>query len=353
MRTFALDPATATIARLITITRRDGTILRLTPWPRAIHIGDEVWLPATGLKTFNIGERSNGEPASTQLQLSASSGGIVTEIDIEDELYVGADVEIFLTDADNPAAKDFEFFGRIGSWSFPAHDVCTFNLKNPLAFPRHNLVPAFSVMCRFALGDQFCGVPIMRPEVTRSTAYALGESVRHLTGAAPAGYGNVYFETTTAGTTAATAPSYNYSVGATTTDGSAVFTARNAYERACEIAAVVNQHNMTLTASPDPRAVDNWYAPGKIQFASGRFKGRTYKIGGWRASDLQLTTYLPAGLCVQPGDTALIWKDCNKTIAQCEAPFDNVRRFGGFPYYEGAKAVALEQEPSNPRADTV
>jgi hypothetical protein len=343
VRAFALDPATATIARLITIARRDGTILRVTTWPRAIHIGGETWLPAPGLKTFDIGERSNGEPASTQLQLSVGSSGIVARLDVEDELYDGADVEIFLTDADSPAAKDFEFFGRIGSWSSPAHDVVTFNLKNPFAFPRHNLVPVFSVMCRFALGDQFCGVPIMRPEVKRSTAYALGESVRHLTGAAPAGYGNVYFETTTAGTTAATAPSYNYSVGATTMDGSAVFTARNAYERACEVAVVVDPHTLTLTSSPDPRAVDNWYAPGKIQFASGRLTNRIYKIGGWSASDLQLTTYLPAGLCAAPGDTALIWKDCDKTIAQCETPFDNVRRFGGFPYYEGAKAVALEQ----------
>jgi hypothetical protein len=343
MRTLALDPATATIARLITITRRDDTVIRLTTWPSAIHIGSETWLPAPGLKTFDIGERSNGEPASTQLQLSAGSDGVVTEVDVENESYIGADVEIFLTDADSPTAKDFEFFGRIGSWSFPAHDVVTFKLSNPFAFPRHNLVPTFSVMCRFALGDQFCGVPIMRPQVERSTAYALGTSVRHLTGAAPAGYGNVYFETTTAGTTASSAPSYNYSVGATTTDGTAVFTARNAYERACTIAAVPDPHNMTLTASPDPRAVDDWYAPGKIQFASGVLKGRTYKIGGWRASDRQLRTYLPAGNSVQPGDTALIWKDCNKTIAQCEAPFDNVRRFGGFPYYEGAKAVALEQ----------
>ena len=343
MRTFALDPATATIARLITITRRDGTVLRLTPWPRSIHLGGETWLPAPGLKTFDIGERSNGEPASTQIQLSAGSGGIVAGIDIEDELYDGAEVRIFLTDADSPTEKDFEFFGRIGSWSSPAHDVVTFNVKNPFAFPRHNLVPVFSVMCRFALGDQFCGVPIMRPEVKRSTSYALGTSVRHLTGAAPAGYGNVYFETTTAGTTAATAPSYNYSVGATTTDGSAVFTARNAYERACEIAVVVDQHNLKLTTSPDSRAVDNWYAPGHIQFASGRLTNRVYKIGGWRASDLQLTTYLPAGQCAAPGDTALIWNDCNKTIAQCETPFDNVRRFGGFPYYEGAKAVALDQ----------
>jgi hypothetical protein len=343
MRTLALDPAAATIARLITITRRDGTILRLTPWPRAIHIGAEVWLPAPGLKTFDIGERSNGEPASTQFALSAGSGGIVVAIDVEDGLFDGADVEIFLTDADNPTTKDFEFLGRIGSWSFPAHDVCTFSLKNPFGFPRHNLVPVFSVMCRFSLGDQFCGVPIMRPEVTRSTAYALGDCVRYLTGAAPAGYGNVYFETTTAGATAATAPTYNYSVGATTTDGAAVFTARDAYERACEIAVAVNAHNLTLTASPDPRAVDNWYAPGHIQFASGRLKGRTYKIGGWRASDRRLTIYLPAGLCVAAGDTALIWKDCDKTIAQCEDPFDNVRRFGGFPYYEGAKAVALEQ----------
>lgn len=343
MRALSLDLAAATITRLITITRRDDTVIRLTTWPSAIRIGSEgPWLPAPGIKTFDISERNNGEAAATQLQVSAVDGGLITAVDVEDGLFEGARVEIFLTDADNPTAKDFEFLGRIGSWSFPAHDVCTFVLKNPLGFAHSNLVPTFSVMCRFAFGDVFCGVPIMRPEVERSAAYALGARVRRLTGAAPEGYGNVYFEATTAGTTAASGPSYNYSVGATTTDGTVVFTARNAYERACQIAAVINQHNMTLTASPDPRAVDNWYAPGKIQFATGRLKGRTFKIGGWRASDRQVTTYLPAGLLAQAGDKALIWKDCNKTMAQCVDPFANGARMGGFPYYEGAKAVALD-----------
>lgn len=370
MRALSLDLAAATITRLITITRRDDTVIRLTTWPSAIRIGSEgPWLPAPGIKTFDISERNNGEAAATQLQVSAVDGGLITEADVEDGLFEGARVEIFLTDADNPTAKDFEFLGRIGSWSFPAHDVVTFVLKNPLGFAHSNLVPTFSVMCRFAFGDVFCGVPIMRPEVERSAAYAIGACVRRLTGAAPEGYGNVYFEATTAGTTAASAVAYNYSVGATTTDGTVVFTARNAYERACVIAAVINQHNMTLTASPDPRAVpalalafwneapllgparaaaprsmggDNWYSPGKIQFATGRLKGRTFKIGGWRASDLQLTTYLPAGLYAAPGDKALIWKDCNKTMAQCVDPFANGARMGGFPYYEGAKAVALD-----------
>jgi uncharacterized phage protein (TIGR02218 family) len=276
MRALTLDLAAATITRLITITRRDDTVIRLTTWPSAIRVGDEgPWLPAPGIKTFDISERNNGEAAATQLQVSAIDGGLITAADIEDGLFEGARVEIFLVDADNPTAKDFEFLGRIGSWSFPAHDVCTFVLKNPLGFAHSNLVPTFSVMCRFGFGDAFCGVALD--------------------------------------------------------------------ERACAIATVVNQHNMTLTALPDPRAGDDaWYAPGKIKFVSGTLKGRTFRIGGWRASDRQLTTYLPAGLLAQVGDTAQIWKDCNKTLAQCIDPFNNGRRFGGFPYYEGAKAVALD-----------
>lgn len=316
----------------------------MTTWPRLIITDDgNTWLPERGLKTFDVSERNNGEPATTQLQVAAYDDGLVTPADVIDKLFEGATVWMYLVDVANPANRAFEFYGRIGTWNWPALDVVTFVITNPHGKPRYNLVPVFSVMCRFGFGDRFCGVPVMRPAVARSTHYAVGDCTRYCApGAAPEGFGNVYFETTTAGTTAASAPSYNYTVGATTTDGSAVLTARNAFERHCEIASVTDRHNMKLTASPDPRAVTNWYAPGKIQFATGRLKNQTYKVGGWRASDLQLTTFQPVGLYAALGDKALIWPDCSKTLDNCVTPYANGRRYGGFRYYEGAQAVSLD-----------
>lgn len=340
MRLYSFDPASAKIARLYTLTRKDETVLRFTSWSAPITIGADTWSPGVGLTEYSITERNDGTPASTQFDIALSTSNGFEPDEVFQGMFDGAELEIDVCDAGNPTQRHFHFYGTIFPTAQALHNHASFEARNPHAFPRFNLVPTYTVMCRHSLGDRFCGVPVMRPEVRRSTAYVLGDTVRKLTGVSPGGYGNVYFEVTTAGTTAGSAPTFDYAVGNTTTDGSVVFTARNAFERACEIDLVPDRHNMTLTALPDPRASDaSWFNPGKIMFTSGRNKNRVVRIGYWDPVDKLITTFLPAALLTVSGDEALIWPDCNKTLAMCDDKFDRARFHGGFPYFEGAKAV--------------
>lgn len=342
MRTYSFDVDSAAVrpVRLITITRVDGQVYRLCTWSKPITIGSETWTPGIGLVEYAVTERNDGTPASTQLDAACYAGGMFDPAEVAVGLFDGAIMEVHVCDANNPTAKDFHFYGQIYPTMQALHEKVRFEAQNHLAFPRRNLVQSYTVMCHNMFGDRFCRVPVVRPLVARSTAYALGDAVRVLTGDAPAGYGNRYFEVTTAGTTSDTAPTFNYTIGSTTADGSVVFTARNAFERACTIASVVNYHNLILTASPDARAVDGWYNPGKIQFFSGKNKNKIFKIGFWLAGSLQLTTFLPAGFNAEAGDAALIWPDCDKTATMCNDKYANILNNGGFPYFEGAKAAA-------------
>jgi hypothetical protein len=345
MRTYTFDPAADPIAFLYTIYRVDGGGCRLTSWPQQVRdTAGNIYEPAVGLKSFDISERNDGAPASTQLSLSTYAGGAIDPTDLAKGMYAEATVFIYLCNPElNPTATNFHFVGKVGNISRPLHDVVTFELRNHQAMPRFSLVPQFSVMCRFEFGGNFCGMPIMVPLIERTTTYAVGGRGRFLTGSEPAGYGNVYFDVTTGGTTASTAPSFNYTIGATTNDGSVVWIARDAWERACEIASIPDRHTIILTALPDPRASDDaWFRPGKFMPTSGRNKGRVFPIGLWTASALKITTYLPAGMCCDVGDEALIWPDCDKTLTMCAEKYDNARRFGGFPYYAGANAAAQE-----------
>jgi hypothetical protein len=85
------------------------------------------------------------------------------------------------------------------------------------------------------------------------TAYALGDYVR----VPDAGnYHNRMFLCTTAGTTAGSAPSYNYTVAATTTDGTAVFTAAEAWVRSGVVATRTDDGDFTATLTESRAHVD-------------------------------------------------------------------------------------------------
>lgn len=342
MRTYSFNiPTAQAIARLFTITRRDGVVKRMTSWPNAIYISGAMWSPDPGLKEYDYAEKNDGTPASSQLQFGVSSDSLITPADLEDRQYEGATVLVQVCDPFNPITPDFHQYFRVGAISRPLYGVATFDLQNPHGLPGQNLVPKFTVGCRFPFGGIMCGMPIMRPDVARLTAYALGDSVRfNYDAVTPTGYRNRYWEVTTAGTTGASAPSSPSStVSATVTDGSVTFTVRNAWARAFVIDTVIDRHNMTLTASVDTRDADGWFDPGKIMFVTGKMKNLAPRVAAWRQSDLRLSTWEPIGLRVVSGDTGFIWPDCNKTPQDCLVKFDNRRRYGGFDKYDGAASA--------------
>ncbi len=341
MRLYSFDLSTANVKSVFTVTRRDDEVRRFTDHSTAITVDGETYEVAAGLKLFDIAEHNDGTPASTQLQISCDEDGPVTPQDVADKLYESAIVDWRLVDADNPTTPDFHFHGSVRGVSKPFRGQVVFDLRNNFGFPRSNLSSVYTVMCRWPFGGTMCGIPIMRPDMERSTAYAVGDTARFRS-PSPSSYFNTYFEVTaiTTGITASSAPSFNYTVSSTTVDGGVTWTARNAWERNCVIGTVVDRHNLTLTASPDPRAVDDWYNPGKIMFTTGKLKNKVFRIGGWTASGFQLTTYSPTGILTEVGDEAFIWPDCDKTIAMCVNKYNNARRHGGFPNYQGANAAS-------------
>ena len=350
MRTYSFDFTTGIPVRLFTITRRDGEVLRLTTWTNPITIGANTWTPAKGLKLSNIAERYDGSPASCQFSAAMISGGSFDPIDVAVGRFDGATVLIEITNAASPTARDFDFFGRIGATDLTTLESVAFEARNPHAFPNYQLVETYSVMCRHMFGGRFCRVPIMRPDVARASAYAAGAATRTRFAAAntPEDYANRYLECTVAGTTAASAPAFSSVVGATTVDGSATWTTRDAWERAARVASISNRHNIILDRLPDVRAASaGWYAPGKVFFDSGRYKNRGGKIGVWNESTFQITLFEPLGGFVAVNDWLFIWPDCNKTLDMCVDKYANGLNYGGFPQFKGAKTAAAPQLTPN------
>jgi hypothetical protein len=110
------------------------------------------------------------------------------------------------------------------------------------AFSR-NSVELTSSMCRAELGDTRCKVPLVAPVWAATTGYtktvngdaSLGSIVMPLTPHSPNYYA---FFCTTTGTSGGSEPSWNFTIGATTTDGSVVWTCQYAYTISSAVSGV-------------------------------------------------------------------------------------------------------------------
>lgn len=147
-------------------------------------------------------------------------------------------------------------------------------------------------------------------------------------------YENRVYEVTTAGTTAGSQPVYDTTIGNTTTDGTAVLTARDAFMRDGYIKDVIDIKNLIVIAS-DARDVDGWFDQGAIVFESGRNAGKVHEIRSWTQADTQANHFLPTPFEVLPGTKVRIYPGCDKRLATCSTKFLNAVNMRAEPFIPG------------------
>lgn len=151
---------------------------------------------------------------------------------------------------------------------------------------------------------------------------------------------NRIYECTTAGITSATQPTMDTTVGNTTTDGSVVWTARQAFTRHATVASVTDRSTFTITVD-ETRAVDGWFADGLITMESGANRGRSIEVKSWTDTGNAVVCFLPFAFDLEVGDQLRISPGCDKTTVPCRNKFvitgstnfanGNVKNFRGEP----------------------
>lgn len=151
---------------------------------------------------------------------------------------------------------------------------------------------------------------------------------------------NRIYECTTPGVTASTQPAMDTDVGDTTTDGSVVWTARQAFTRHAVVASVTDRATFTITVD-EARAADGWFADGLITMESGANRGRSIEVKSWVDSGNVVSCFLPFAFDLEIGDQLRISPGCDKTTVPCKAKFvipgstnfanGNVKNFRGEP----------------------
>jgi uncharacterized phage protein (TIGR02218 family) len=82
-----------------------------------------------------------------------------------------------------------------------------------------------------------------------------------------------------------------------------------------------------------------WYDGGELTWTSGANTSQTVAVRSWDAATGTLMLFLPALYPMQAGDDFTIRPGCDKSFATCQAKFDNVVNFRGFPHVPGTDQV--------------
>lgn len=157
------------------------------------------------------------------------------------------------------------------------------------------------------------------------------------------------YQCTTAGTTSDVQPTYDTTLTNTTADGTAVFTAEEAWSRAVVVLGVnVGEPRKNFlvaeltpnTGGPRGGFPDDWFNQGAVTFETGNNAGRTMEVRDFVADDgitieQQLILVLDLPFDITVGDKARVYPGCDKLQQSCIIKFDNIVNFRGFPFVPG------------------
>lgn len=332
-----LDETVTTLATCWDITRRDGTVFRYTDHDRDLLVSGNTYSSTNGYSRSAV---------STDDTLSVDNlettgylaPGQVTAVDVRAGLWDHAEVRMFLVNwADTTQGILRLRRGRLGEVSTTQTGLFRSELRGLTQSLQQRILELYGPECRADLGDSRCRVPIDPPVRINSTAYAVGDHVKVVTAAVPDGtygdYENRIYRCTTAGTSDASAPTFDETPGNTTNDGTVVWTAVQAWTRHAEVATAANRLTFTITVD-EARAVDDWFNYGAVIFESGPNAGAVREVKNWVQSTSTVELFSPVPFNIGVGDKLRLYKGCDKTRETC-AFFENILNFRGEPFMTG------------------
>jgi uncharacterized phage protein (TIGR02218 family) len=147
------------------------------------------------------------------------------------------------------------------------------------------------------------------------------------------GYGGVEFEAASDGVTSAFTPSFNYALGAFTTDGSVSWKAvPGRYTDLGMISEVITQKQFKVPALDKP---NKWFEWGVVEILSGLNLKKKVEVQSWDNETKIITLALPLPYIPVVGDRLRIQAGCDKSRKTCHEGFNNMVNYRGEPDLPG------------------
>ncbi len=336
-----LAAASTTLATCWKVTRTDGTVLAFTDHDRELTLdadglGTVVYRPSSSFlrSAIETGEKLAVDHLDIVGVLDSAE---IAEADLIGGRYDNAEVKIFLVNwADLSQSILKERRGWLGEVDLKDFGFAAELLGLAQAYT-DRIVELVSPRCMAELGDARCGVVLEPADWQPLTAYSVGDVVRATV------FNDRRFVATQAGTTASGEPAWDTTIGNTTPDGSVAWRAEDSYVKFGAAASVTSRKQFTVDGIAT--AATGYFDFGLLTFTSGRNSGIAREVQSWNeisGQEYEVITFLPFPFDIEatsPFDSFKVVVGCNKTVANCITPLDNIANFRGFPFVPGQDAT--------------
>ncbi len=157
-------------ARLCTITRKDGVIIRFAESDVPVTVEGDTYQIMPGISVSAVTHSANGDVPSCQIVAVHENGGTINTADIDAGLFDGANVQVHIIDRLNLSRKGLLFTGRISTINYNCLNGITLDAKGPAVDAKILMVQKRSPMCRTDLFSVLCGVPASSYDVAATVA---------------------------------------------------------------------------------------------------------------------------------------------------------------------------------------
>lgn len=242
-----LAQTVTTLATCWQIVRLDGELFNFTTCDRDLVIGGATYSSVAGFSRTAISSGSTGQIDNTEVIGIFETGGVL-EQDMKNGLFNWATIYLFMVNWGDLTQGILKMRrGWLGETIRLPNGSFRAELRGMTQALVQEFGNVFSPTCRADLGDSKCGIPILPAAWSTTAVHVLGDWICAATKSTGALMVAI-FQCTTAGTGGTTEPSWNTTVGATTTDGSTVvWTSMTPLRLIGTVAAPVSQHQFSVS----------------------------------------------------------------------------------------------------------
>ena len=235
-----LQQAVTTLAELWKIVRTDGVTFYYTTHDQDIEVGGQTYLSTSGFSRTTITNHADGQVDSLEVTGFFTASGL-QRADIEASRFDFASIYLSLVNwADLTMGSMALRRGYLGEATTSRSGQFSVELRGMTQVLIQEFNNVFQPICRNDLGDSHCQIPIKPAAWIAATAYGPGNYVTPATLSSDESLIALFINDGGTGVSGGTEPSWDFTIGATTVDGSVTWTAVTSLRQIATISSVVD-----------------------------------------------------------------------------------------------------------------